>query len=241
MQQAASDSQCAELRTDTLTPIHVVTIQQSVSAMRPEILVVSPQDALDRLRKARDVIRLMDAASPLEAAYESVRRRLSALLRRFVGPADVEDILQEAFLRCYEADAATPIRRPQSYLYQTALNLARNHWSRTDRRASSSLDALLAEDEPASDVDIEREAVARERLALYCRMVAELPLQCRRAFLLKKVYGLSQREIAAYLGISENTVEKHVAKGLLVCATRMRELEATGDRSHQPGERQSHG
>ena len=176
-----------------------------------------------------------------EAAYESVRRRLSALLRRFVGPADVEDILQEAFLRCYEADAATPIRRPQSYLYQTALNLARNHWSRTDRRASSSLDALLAEDEPASDVDIEREAVARERLALYCRMVAELPLQCRRAFLLKKVYGLSQREIAAYLGISENTVEKHVAKGLLVCATRMRELEATGDRSHQPGERQSHG
>ena len=43
MQQAASDSQCAELRTDTLTPIYVVTIQQSVSAMRPEILVVSPQ------------------------------------------------------------------------------------------------------------------------------------------------------------------------------------------------------
>jgi hypothetical protein len=43
MQQAASDSQCAELRTDTLIPIYVVTIQQSVSAMRPEILVVSPQ------------------------------------------------------------------------------------------------------------------------------------------------------------------------------------------------------
>jgi hypothetical protein len=43
MQQAASDSQCAELRTDNLTPIYIMTIQQSVSAMRPEILVVSPQ------------------------------------------------------------------------------------------------------------------------------------------------------------------------------------------------------
>jgi hypothetical protein len=43
MQQAANDSQCAELRTDTLTPIYVVTLQQSVSAMRPEILIVSPQ------------------------------------------------------------------------------------------------------------------------------------------------------------------------------------------------------
>lgn len=163
------------------------------------------------------------------------------MLRRFVGPADVEDILHEAFLRCYEADASTPIRRHQSYLYQTALNLARNHWSRTDRRALSSLDTLVAEDEPVSEVDIEREAVARERLALYCRMVAELPLQCRRAFLLKKVYGLSQRDIAAYLGISENTVEKHVAKGLLVCARRIRELEAAEDRSRGPRERESHG
>ena len=183
----------------------------------------------------------MDAPSPLETAYTSVRRRLSSLLRRFVGPADVEDILQEAFLRCYEADASTPIRRHQSYLYQTALNLARNHWSRADKRALSSLDMLVAEDEPVSEVDIEREAVARERLALYCRMVAELPLQCRRAFLLKKVYGLSQREIAKYLGISENTVEKHVAKGLLVCATRMRELEAADDRPSGSRERRSHG
>ena len=46
MQQAASDSQRAVLRTDTRTPIYVVTIQQSVSAMRPEILVVSPQMCL---------------------------------------------------------------------------------------------------------------------------------------------------------------------------------------------------
>lgn len=43
MQQAASDSQRAVLRADTMIPIYVVTIQQDVSAMRPEILVVSPQ------------------------------------------------------------------------------------------------------------------------------------------------------------------------------------------------------
>ena len=43
MQQAASDSQRAVLRADTMTPIYVVTIQQSVSATRPEILFVSLQ------------------------------------------------------------------------------------------------------------------------------------------------------------------------------------------------------
>jgi RNA polymerase sigma-70 factor (ECF subfamily) len=35
---------------------------------------------------------------------------------------------------------------------------------------------------------------------------------------LKKVYGLSRKEIAAYLGITESTVQKHVAKGLLMCS-----------------------
>jgi RNA polymerase sigma-70 factor (ECF subfamily) len=64
--------------------------------------------------------------------------------------------------------------------------------------------------------------------------VAQLPLQCRRAFLLKKVYGLSQKEIAGYLGISESTVEKHVAKGLLHCATRIREIDSgTGIARHR--------
>jgi len=41
---------------------------------------------------------------------------------------------------------------------------------------------------------------------------------------LKKVYGLSQKEIAEYLGISQSTVEKHVAKGLLMCVQAMREM-----------------
>ena len=48
MQQAASDSQRAVLRADTMTPIYVVTIQQSVSAMRPDILFAHRQMRLTR-------------------------------------------------------------------------------------------------------------------------------------------------------------------------------------------------
>src|SRR5690606_20794216 len=41
--------------------------------------------------------------------------------------------------------------------------------------------------------------------------------QCRKAFVLRKVYGYSQKEIADSLGISENTVEKHIATGIKRC------------------------
>jgi DNA-directed RNA polymerase specialized sigma24 family protein len=54
-----------------------------------------------------------------------------------------------------------------------------------------------------------------------------LPLQCRRAFLLKKAYGLSRKEIASYMGITESTVQKHVAKGVMLCAEYLHALEAS--------------
>jgi RNA polymerase sigma-70 factor (ECF subfamily) len=56
---------------------------------------------------------------------------------------------------------------------------------------------------------------------------------------LKKVYGLGQREIAAYMGISESTVEKHVAKGLMLCAQFMDDEESIRSESvtaHNRGE-----
>jgi RNA polymerase sigma-70 factor (ECF subfamily) len=162
----------------------------------------------------------------LTSVYQKMRRRLASAVRSLVGPSDVEDILQEAFLRCYEASSTRRVEHPSSYLLRTAVNLAINHTTRADQRLNTSFDDSAEELNPDGSVDIERQAIQRERLALYCRAVAELPLQCRRAFLLKKVYGLSQREIATYLKISENTVEKHVAKGLLHCATRIRETES---------------
>ena len=48
--------------------------------------------------------------------------------------------------------------------------------------------------------------------------VARLPTRCRQVFTLRKVYGLSQKEIAAELNISENTVEQHLAKGMRLCS-----------------------
>ena len=59
-------------------------------------------------------------------------------------------------------------------------------------------------------------------------------VQCRRAFVLKKVYGYSQREIAQELELSESTVEKHIANGVKRCTYFMmqRMAETSPDAGH---------
>ena len=76
----------------------------------------------------------------------------------------------------------------------------------TRLRVKTVFDEIVDADFAAKTPSLERQFESRERFLMFCRAVRELPLQCRRAFILKKVYGLSQKEIADYLGISESTV-----------------------------------
>jgi RNA polymerase sigma factor (sigma-70 family) len=151
--------------------------------------------------------------------FASVRAQISRVVSRVVRPADIEDIVQETFVRSFEAELAQKISHPRAFLLKTAWNLALNHVDRADRRFVQSLEDLPGAEALTDGETVESQLEAQERLLIFCRAVRELPLQCRRAFLLKKVYGMSQRDIAQYLGISESTVEKHVAKGILRCWT----------------------
>jgi RNA polymerase sigma factor (sigma-70 family) len=53
--------------------------------------------------------------------------------------------------------------------------------------------------------------------------MAALPQRCRQVFTLRKLYGLSHREIAAQLAISERTVEAQIDKAMRRCAAYLRE------------------
>lgn len=159
------------------------------------------------------------------AAFTGMRGRLIRLIRRMVGTHNVEDIVQETFLKAYEAAGRQPIRHPQSFMLTTARNLALNHIARADQKLTegvggiNELDSYM-ESAGAMDLDLE----ARERFVAFCRAVQRLPRDCGRIFVLKRVYGLSQRDIAERLGISENTVEKQVGKGLAMCSEFMRAM-----------------
>jgi len=101
-------------------------------------------------------------------------------------------------------------------MYNTAKNLALDHIKRAEHRlCDSSEDHQLEAALGSLPDDTYQRIEFEERFKLFCRSVRNLPQQCRKAYVLRKVYGLSQKEIAQYMNLSEKTVEKHLAQGLL--------------------------
>ena len=157
--------------------------------------------------------------------FQRYRKALAKAVARIVKPGDIEDIVQETYVRLFQAAKREPIQHPKSFLLKAARNLALSHVVRADalnHLESRVLDGSAESFESgAVEVSPETLAQAEEEFLIFCRAIRELPLQCRRAFLLRKVYGLSQQEVARYLRISESTVEKHIAKGLVACSAYM--------------------
>ena len=63
---------------------------------------------------------------------------------------------------------------------------------------------------------------ASQELEVLAEAIRQLPHRCRQVFTLRKIYGLSQREVAAQLGIAEHTVEVQMSKGARRCAEFLR-------------------
>lgn len=131
--------------------------------------------------------------------------------------AAVEDVVQETYVRALEAQKRTDIQNPKAYLYRTSRNLALKELEKsmnrlTDHVVDSELEQVLTHTR-----GLDEEFESRQRFELFCRAVRLLPVKCRRVYILRKVYGFSQKEIAKQLNISEKTVEAHIAKAALRC------------------------
>ncbi len=162
--------------------------------------------------------------------FLALRLRLARAVSKIVPPHEVEDIVQETYVRLSLVGKADRIKHPKSYLFRTARNLALDSVKRASYRLDTSWDESVevAMSAAASDRDETLEQTASaEEFGYFCEAVRQLPVKARRVFVLKKVYGYSQREIAAELGLSESTVEKHVALAVNRCAQFMHEQRNT--------------
>lgn len=150
----------------------------------------------------------------------------SWLRARFPSVPEVDDIAQEAAVRVWRRQSradAVPLKSPKAALFAVARNavidlLRRKSVARTD--AVAEIGALSVLDESA---DVVRTVVARQELELLTEAVRTLPDRCRQVITLTKVYGLTEREVAERLGISENTVRTQVVRGMERCAAYLRE------------------
>ncbi len=169
-------------------------------------------------------------------AYTSLRGRLVRLVMGIAPPKEVEDIVQETFVRVCQIKDKESIREPSSYVFRTARNLALDHVKRSETRLADGGDALdrLAGLHDLSDPDVDptyAQVASGEEFALFCEAVRELPKQCRRAFVLKKVYGYTLKEIADEMGVGLPTVETHIVNGTKKCVQYMRDRKF----NQQPG------
>ncbi len=154
------------------------------------------------------------------AAYFERREDMRRFfLARLGGQADVEDLVQELYLKVQGVDAEA-IDNPSAYLYRLASNLMLDRL-RGQRRAGArdaewrrgnhaSVGALDIVDAP----DAESAVIARQRLARLTEALKTLAPLTQQIFHLHKFDGLTHAETAERLSISRSAVEKHVSLAL---------------------------
>lgn len=169
-----------------------------------------------------------ETESAVSAAFVEHESFLKRFLTRFLSrPQDIEDVVQDTYLKARCAEETQIISSPKAFLFRIARNEALKELRKKSRRITDYIDDLDTVEMVNNEASAEEEVIAKQRLGTFCQSVLEMTPRCRRAFLMCKVYGLSYKDIATQLGISVSGVEKHVARGLAICA-------AYTDRMDQP-------
>jgi RNA polymerase sigma-70 factor (ECF subfamily) len=164
--------------------------------------------------------------SAILKAYLESEKEIKRYLKRLTSnSSSVDDYAQEAFLKSFAAETRSTIKEPRAFLFKVARNVVFGEARHKKTSASGyiqdaeDLDQMLDDNQPSPEVWLD----GRRKLLLFSTAVANLPEQCRKAFLLRRVEGLQYGQIADRMGISVSMVEKHVQRGLVKCNAYLRE------------------
>jgi RNA polymerase sigma factor (sigma-70 family) len=138
------------------------------------------------------------------------------LSRRRHDGLEIDDIIQETYTRLISAESVAHILDARSYAFQTAGSVVIDHLRRMKVVSISSVPDLDYLEVVSDDPSPERQVIDRDELHRLAQAIASLPAKVREVFTLRRIYGLSQREVAVKMGLSESTVEKHMSRGFLI-------------------------
>lgn len=151
---------------------------------------------------------------------EHNRSLVSYLAMRLRSVQEAKEVAQEAYVRMLQLDQPGAESFLKAYLFKVATNLAVDRLRQRQRRMPV-VDQDLADIEREVELDEpERGALAREQLEALVAGLQELPDKCREAFLLFRLDGLSQQQIAERLGVTERMVRNYINHALIYCRMR---------------------
>jgi RNA polymerase sigma factor (sigma-70 family) len=152
----------------------------------------------------------------------------SYLRHSFPSVRDVDDVVQESYLRIWKAKEDYPIISAKAFLFRVARHVALD----LVRKRSHSPVESISPAQTSSVIDWEPNGVeslaSRDTLEQLANAIAALPRRCREVIVLHKLKGMPQRDVASRLGLSARTVEKHCARALKFCERYLRDRGIRG-------------
>lgn len=149
---------------------------------------------------------------PLEAAL------MRYLRRNWREEGDLADLRQDVYVRVYDAARQGIPKQAKPFVFSTARNLLIDLVRRSRVISIETVADLELSNVSTEEVSPEQQVIARAELRQLQAALDRLPPRCREVVVMRKIDGISQREVAFRLGIAEDTVEKHVAKGARMLA-----------------------
>lgn len=132
--------------------------------------------------------------------------------RRLSSANDVDDLVQEVFLRIVRRGNTQELDRFEGYVFETAASVINDRFRRRRTRMHASHVPFQPDLHGQEDVSPEQTVLAREALQSTTRAILAMPERTRTIFILRRLEGLTHPEIARRLGLSLSTVEKHVQR-----------------------------
>lgn len=149
----------------------------------------------------------------------TLRQRLRSY--RFPG-LDIDDVVQEMYAILAALESVSHIRDPRQYAYRTACSIILSQMKRSRTvpiiPVADIKELAGKSDEPSPEAIVSD----RERLRDVENALKQLPSRVYDVFMLRRIEGLSQREAAQRLGISENIVEKCMVQALQLLVIALR-------------------
>ena len=140
------------------------------------------------------------------------------LRRSWLRREEIHDLRQEIYVRLYEAAARARPTQPKSFMFTTARHLMTDRLRRERVVSIEAVGDIEALNVPVDEVTPDRRLDAHQELKRLAEAFDRLPDRCREVVWLRRVEQLSQKQVAARMGISEKTVEKQIAKGARLIA-----------------------
>lgn len=139
-----------------------------------------------------------------------------------------EDLAQETYIRTKAVLDVRPVDHLESYMFQTARNLALDHQRKQKFRGlfeESHYNREIVENIASGAVSADEELIERERQRVFEQVLSTLPQRARKAWALAQIEGWSYQEIADHLNVSRNTVYNDIKMVMGHCRDALARLE----------------